>query len=797
MQTQKNVKVLLVKNLVIVESPAKAKTISKFLGSDFTVMASMGHVRDLPKSSLGFDPDDNFKPKYMVTADKKKVISDLKKHISKDTTIYLAADEDREGEAIAWHLIPALKIENNPIKRIVFHEITKDAILEALAHPRDVDQHLVDAQQARRILDRAVGYELSPLLWKKVRYGLSAGRVQSVAVRIIVDRENEIRAFIPEEYWRVKADFINPELKTELAKINGKTAKVENEQEALKIEASLNQGIYKLVDIEEKDSTRNPAAPFTTSTLQQEASRKLGLSVKQTMVIAQQLYEGNVGNIPNHTGGLITYMRTDSLNLSTVATTAAKAVIEEEYGKEYALSKPRVYKSKSKGAQEAHEAIRPVNLALKPSMIKAYVDPSQYKLYSLIWKRTLATQMAQAKIANTTYKIEAGSNKEFEFQVKGQRIIFAGFMKAYTEGSDNPEAALDSTEKILPNIKIGTVLELEKLESEQNFTKPPARYTEASLVKKLESEGIGRPSTYAPTISTIQAREYVTKTEDKKLIPTPTGEIVNSFLVDHFSDIVDLGFTAKIEEEFDEIAEGKIAWEQVMKDFYGNFKKTIDEKESSVQKEDYLQVREIGIDPKSGKPVSARVGRFGPFVQIGTKDDEEKPKFVAIPEHLNMDTITLDEALFLFTLPRVVGVDKNGDEIKANIGRFGPYLQVKSKYYSLKTDDPYIVDLARAEEIIKELDEAKEKSTIKSFDKEKIQILIGQYGPYIKQGRKNYKIPKGIEAKDLTLEDCLEIIEKDSKSTTKKTATKKASVEKKTTTKKTVAKKTTKKSADK
>lgn len=797
MQTQKNVKVLLVKNLVIVESPAKAKTISKFLGSDFTVMASMGHVRDLPKSSLGFDPDDNFKPKYMVTADKKKVISDLKKHITKDTTIYLAADEDREGEAIAWHLIPALKIENNPIKRIVFHEITKDAILEALAHPRDVDQHLVDAQQARRILDRAVGYELSPLLWKKVRYGLSAGRVQSVAVRIIVDRENEIRAFIPEEYWRVKADFINPELKTELAKIDGKTAKVENEEQALKIEASLNQGIYKLVDIEEKDSTRNPAAPFTTSTLQQEASRKLGLSVKQTMVIAQQLYEGNVGNIPNHTGGLITYMRTDSLNLSTVATTAAKAVIEEEYGKEYALSKPRVYKSKAKGAQEAHEAIRPVNLALKPSMIKAYVDPSQYKLYSLIWKRTLATQMAQAKIANTTYKIEAGKNKEYEFQVKGQRIIFAGFMKAYTEGSDNPETALDSTEKILPNIKVGTILELEKLESEQNFTKPPARYTEASLVKKLESEGIGRPSTYAPTISTIQAREYVTKTEDKKLIPTPTGEIVNSFLVDHFSDIVDLGFTAKIEEEFDEIAMGKIAWEQVMKDFYGNFKKTIDEKETSVQKEDYLQVREIGIDPKSGKPVSARVGRFGPFVQIGTKDDEEKPKFVAIPDHLNMDTITLEEALFLFTLPRVVGVDKNGDEIKANIGRFGPYLQVKSKYYSLKTDDPYTVDLARAEEIIKDLDEAKEKSTIKSFDKEKIQILIGQYGPYIKQGRKNFKIPKGVEANDLTLEDCLEIIEKDSKSTTKKTTAKKAPAEKKTTTKKTVAKKTTKKSADK
>ncbi|MCG3688088.1 type I DNA topoisomerase [Aliarcobacter butzleri] len=780
------------KNLVIVESPAKAKTISKFLGNDFIVMASMGHVRDLPKSSLGFDPNDNFKPKYQISTDKKKVITDLKKHISKDTTIYLAADEDREGEAIAWHLIPALKIEKNPIKRIVFHEITKDAILKALENPRDVDQNLVDAQQARRILDRAVGYELSPLLWKKVRYGLSAGRVQSVAVRIIVDRENEIRAFVPEEYWKIKADFINPELKAELAKENGKTLKISNEKQALEIEASLKQGSYKLVDIEEKESTRNPAAPFTTSTLQQEASRKLGFSVKQTMIIAQQLYEGNVGNIPNHTGGLITYMRTDSLNLSAVATTAAKAVIEEEYGKEYALNKPRVYTTKSKGAQEAHEAIRPVNLALRPSQIKEFVEPAQYRLYSLIWKRTLATQMAQAKIANTTYKIEAGKNKEFEFQVKGQRIIFAGFMKAYTEGSDNPEAALDSSEKILPNIKEGTILELEKLESEQNFTKPPARYTEASLVKKLESEGIGRPSTYAPTISTIQAREYVSKTEDNKLIPTQTGEIVNSFLVDHFSNIVDLGFTAKIEEEFDEIAEGKIAWEEVMKNFYGGFKKTIDEKESSVSKEDYLQVNELGIDPKSGKPVSARVGRFGPFVQIGTKDDEEKPKFVAIPDNLNMDTITLEEALFLFNLPRVVGNTQNGDEIKANIGRFGPYLQVKTKFYSLKTDDPYTIDLNRALEIIKDIDEAKEKSTIKTFDKEKIQILVGQYGPYIKQGRKNFKIPKGKNAEDLTLEECLEIIEKDSKGSTKRTTTKKSATEKKTT-----AKKTTKKSTDK
>jgi len=610
-----------VKNLVIVESPAKAKTISKFLGPDYKVMASMGHVRDLPKSKLGFDPADNFKPQYLISTDKRKVIADLKKEITKDTTIYLAADEDREGEAIAWHLIPALKVEKNPLKRIVFHEITKGAILKALENPREVNQHLVDAQQARRILDRAVGYELSPLLWKKVRYGLSAGRVQSVAVRIIVDRENEIRAFVPEEFWKVKADFINPELKTELAKINGKVKKIKNEQEAKVIEASINQGDFDLFDIEESESKRNPAAPFTTSTLQQEASRKLGYSVKQTMVIAQQLYEGNIQNIPNHTGGLITYMRTDSLNLSAVATSAAKEVIEKEYGTEYSLKSPRVYKSKAKGAQEAHEAIRPVDLSLKPSMIKAYVDNAQYRLYSLIWKRTLATQMQTAKIANTTYKISAGKDKEYEFQVKGQRIIFPGFMKVYTEGSDNPESALDSSEKILPTIKVGTKLDLENLDLEQNFTKPPARYTEASLVKKLESEGIGRPSTYAPTISTIQAREYITKSEDKKLIPTPTGEIVNSFLTDHFPHILDLGFTAKVEEEFDDIADGKIAWQQVMQDFYGDFKKTIDEKEESVNKEDYLQIREIGMHPKLGKPVSARVGRFGPFVQIGTKDD--------------------------------------------------------------------------------------------------------------------------------------------------------------------------------
>jgi DNA topoisomerase-1 len=754
------------KNLVIVESPAKARTISKFLGKDYTVMASMGHVRDLPKSNLGFDPEDNFKPKYQVSRDKTKVIKELKAKIKKDTTVYLAADEDREGEAIAWHLIPALKIEKNPLKRIVFHEITKGAILEALENPRDVDQHLVDAQQARRILDRAVGYKLSPLLWKKVRFGLSAGRVQSVAVRIIVDREREIKAFIPEEFWKIKLDFKDPEFKAELAKINGKTAKVNNEDEARVIESSCNEADYILTDIEEKESKRNPAAPFTTSTLQQEASRKLGFSVKQTMIVAQQLYEGGI-NVVGHTGGLITYMRTDSVNLSKTATDMAKEVIAKEYGDDYTLKSPRKYSSKAKGAQEAHEAIRPVNLALKPSDIRDYLDPSQYRLYSLIWKRTIATQMAQAIVANTTYKITAGKNDEYEFQAKGNKIVFAGFMKAYTEGSDNPEAALDNTEKFLPEIKKDTVLNLEKLECEQNFTKPPARYTEASLVKKLEAEGIGRPSTYAPTISTIQARDYVVKTEDKKLAPAPIGEVVNDFLVEHFPHIVDLGFTAHIEEEFDEIAEGKISWQSVMNEFYWDFDKAITDKEENAPRAKFAEAREVGIDPKTSKPIFASVGKFGPFVQLGHKDDvdengkEIKPKFASIPKNISVDRITLEEALVLLQLPKTLGQDENGNDVKVNIGRFGPYVQVKSEYFSLKEDDPYTIELQRAIEIIKEQREAKAKALLKDFPEHDTQILVGRYGPYIKQKKKNFKLPKDMDEDqipNLTIEEVNDII---------------------------------------
>jgi DNA topoisomerase-1 len=742
------------KNLVIVESPAKARTITKFLDSDYIVMASMGHVRDLPKTSLGFNPEDNFKPKYQISRDKTKVISDLKKQINKDTVIYLAADEDREGEAIAWHLIPALKIDKNPIKRIVFHEITKSAILAALGNPREVDQHLVDAQQARRILDRAVGYKLSPLLWKKVRYGLSAGRVQSVAVKIIVDKEREIKTFNPEEFWKIKLNFQNPDFKAELSKINGKNKKVKNKKEAKIIQNSCENATYILNNIEEKQNKRNPAAPFTTSTLQQEASRKAGFGVKQTMIVAQQLYEGGI-NIPNHTGGLITYMRTDSVNLSKTAIDMIKEVIIKEYGEEYTLKKARLYKSKIKSAQEAHEAIRPVDLHLKPSDIQQYLDNAQFRLYSLIWKRIIATQMAQAVVANTTYKIIAGENKEYEFQSKGTKIIFAGFMKAYTEGSDDPEAVLDNTEKFLPNIKKNTTLDLNKLEIEQNFTKPPARYTEASLVKKMESEGIGRPSTYAPTIFTIQQRDYIIKTEDKKLAPTPIGEVVNDFLVEHFPDIVNLGFTASIEEKFDSIAEGKIAWETVMQDFYGNFVKNVEDKEENAPRAKFAQARELGIDSKTGKKIYASTGRYGAFVQLGHKDDidkngkEIKPKFASLKKEQSVDMINLKEALVLLQLPKTLGKDINGDNVKVNIGRFGPYIQIKSEYFSLKIDDPYTVDLARALEVAEEVKEIKKRALLKDFPDNNIKLLIGRYGPYIKQGKKNFKLPKNLDEQDI------------------------------------------------
>ena len=536
---------------------------------------------------------------------------------------------------------------------------------------------------------------------------------------------------------------------------------------------------------------RNPPVPFTTSTLQQEASRKAGFGVKQTMIVAQQLYEGGI-NIPEHTGGLITYMRTDSVNLSKTATDMAKEVITQEYGEEYSLSKARAYKSKSKGAQEAHEAIRPVNLHLKPSDVQPFLDHAQFRLYSLIWKRTIATQMAQAVVANTTYKIIAGENKEYEFQAKGTKIVFAGFMKAYTEGSDDPEAALDNTEKFLPNVEKDTILELENLEAEQNFTKPPARYTEASLVKKMESEGIGRPSTYAPTISTIQARDYVIKTEDKRLAPAPIGEVVNDFLVEHFPDIVSLGFTANVEEQFDDIAEGTIAWETVMQNFYGNFVERVEDKEENAPRAKFAEARELGTDPKTGKKIFASTGRYGAFVQLGHKDDvdengrEIKPKFASLTKDQSVDRINLEEALVLLQLPKVVGSDENGNDVKINIGRFGPYVQIKSEYFSIKEDNPYTIELPRALEIVAQIREAKAKALLKDFPEDGIQLLVGRYGPYIKQDKKNFKLPKELDEQDikaLSIEEVKKII-KNQPATRRKKAVAKTVIKKKPAAKK-------------
>ena len=744
------------KNLIIVESPAKARTIGNFVGKDFKVVASMGHIRDLPSKELGFDPDEDYEPNYEVPADKKKVIRELRKEIQKDTVVYLATDEDREGESISWHLISALKLKNQTIHRIVFHEITKRAIEEALANPREVNQALVDAQQARRILDRAVGYKLSPLLWRKIKGGLSAGRVQSVAVRILVDREREVRAFNPEEFWKIKADFSDPRFQAELSRIDGKAKKVPNEAAAKEIDESAKSSTFDVQDVTEREGVRKPVAPFITSTLQQESSRKLSFSVAQTMRIAQQLYEGNF-EIPGYEGGLITYMRTDSVNLSEEALTQAKEVIKQEYGEEYAVSTPRKFKTSTKGAQEAHEAIRPADLSMKPSDVKDHLTQQQFKLYDLVWKRTLATQMEEARILHTTLKIEAGRDRELLFETKGQRILFAGFLKAYTEGSDDPDAELDDQDVILPKVEVGQRLPLETLHLDQNFTKPPPRYTEASLVKKLESEGIGRPSTYAPTISTIQDRGYVERTKDRKLKPTATGEVVNDFLVKHFSEIVSLGFTTKIENDFDEIADGAMSWKEMMRSFYPPFLEVVKDKEKNVPPGSSKTISELGSDPKSGRPVSVRIGKYGPMIQIGMVEDEEKPLFASIPAEKSAYEVTLDEALGYFIFPRTLTEEGAQDEIQINHGRYGYYVRIGREFYSLDDADPKTIALDEAKQIIKDGRENKTKNVIKEFGA--IQILNGRYGPYIKKDKDNYRIPKGTDPATLDQAACEQIME--------------------------------------
>lgn len=759
------------KNLVVVESPAKARTISKFLGNDYVVKASFGHVRDLPKSRLGFDPKNNFEPEYTVTPDKRKIVKELKSLIGPDTVIYLAADEDREGEAIAWHLIPTLNIQKHIIKRIVFHEITKTAILHAIQNPIELDVNMVNAQQCRRILDRAVGYKLSPLLWKKVKYGLSAGRVQSATVKIIVDKEKEIQAFIPEEFWKLKLDILsNPQFKAELSKIEGKKAVVENENKATFIKVNCSGNPYVLNEVIEKDSLRTPPAPLITSTLQQAASSKLGFGVKKTMTTAQRLYEGSI-KVPGHEGGLITYMRTDSVNLSKLATDDAKSVILKEYGKEYALDEPRKYSVKGKvvAAQEAHEAIRPVDMSIKPEDIKRYLEPAELRLYTLIWARTMATQMAQAKVANTTYKILGGERKQYEFVAKGTKVLFPGFLKAYDMGSSDTEETSDDDEKFLPNVPQGTVFDKTSLEAEQNFTKPPARYSEASLVKKLETAGVGRPSTYASTINTILTREYVERTKDKKLAPTMIGTVVSDYLEEHFPNIVDVTFTANIESEFDKIAAGKLEWQKVMHDFYDNFVKNVEDKEGT-DRVRFAEAIELGKDPKTGLNIIIKTGTYGSYVQLGEKNEEtgEKPRIASIPKGVSTKDVSIEQALIFLQLPRIVGTTKAGEGIKVAIGMFGPYLQVGKQFYSLKepkddvpSDDPYTIELPRALEIIKEQDEARAKSLLLNFEKEDIKIIIGRYGPYIKAGKKNFKLPKGMgesEIRKLTLEKVKDIM---------------------------------------
>lgn len=662
-------------HVIIVESPAKARTLKKFLGAKYTVKASMGHIRDLPKKTLSIDVDNDFEPTYEISPDKLKIVKELKTLVNKypDTMVWLAPDEDREGESIAWHLVYALGIKKGHFKRIAFHEVTKTAILEALENPRAIDANRVHAQQARRVLDRLVGYKLSPLLWSKIRAGLSAGRVQSVAVRLIVEKEREIEAFKSEEYWDINCDLKvkKGEFKAELSKIKGKKAEVKNKKQADKIVQDLNKADYEIDKIVKKGAKRHPAAPFITSTLQQEASRKLGFSVKQTMVVAQQLYEG-MEHGKEHTG-LITYMRTDSYNLSNEFLKKVPKVIEKLYGKEYCLTKPRVFTKKAKGAQEAHEAIRITHPEKTPKDLKEHLDPQQYKLYKLIWERTIACQMPDAELDTTSITVRA--NKDYELNAKGQIIKNPGFMKVYVEGTDHPDDALSDKDKLLPKMDEGETCELVKINPEQKFTQPPHRYTEASLVKKLEAEGIGRPSTYAPTISTITTRGYIEKKEDKKLYPMEIGIIVNDFLVKHFADIVDYQFTANMEEKLDDIAHGELKWQSVIKEFYDPFIKNVEEKKKSVKKEDIIHEKTDEKCDLCGAPMVVKFGRNGKFLSCSKYPEckNAKPMKADQEKEEELQKEFKDEKC-----------DKCGGQMVVKNGRFGEFLACEN-YPKCKT----------------------------------------------------------------------------------------------------------------
>ncbi|NOR35195.1 MAG: DNA topoisomerase I [Woeseiaceae bacterium] len=794
------------KNLVIVESPAKAKTISKYLGKDFDVLASYGHVRDLVPKVGAVDPDNDFAMKYQVIERNEKHVKAIIKALKKADALYLATDPDREGEAISWHLIELLKekdaLNGKSVHRVVFHEITKTAVQEAIDNPRDLSNDLVGAQQARRALDYLVGFNLSPLLWKKVQRGLSAGRVQSPALRMIVERELEIEAFKAREYWTIEADVSKEEqpFASRLVLYGGDKVEqfsFEDETSARAVEKTIldaADGKLTTVSVSKRQRRRNPAAPFTTSTLQQESSRKLGFNTQWTMRVAQKLYEGielpGEGNV-----GLISYMRTDSVTLAAVAVEEIREVIAERYGAENVPDEPRAFKTKAKNAQEAHEAIRPTSAALTPESIKDALDEDQFKLYSLIWKRTMACQMVPAVFDTVAIELAAGPEEDgHRLRANGSILVEPGFMAVYKESQDDSNKD-DDGDRLLPNIEEGDTISLDVLRPEQHFTEPPPRFTEASLVKTLEEYGIGRPSTYASIIVTLKNREYV-EIESKRFYPTDIGRIVNGFLTDHFAQYVDYDFTAKLEDDLDEVSLGHKDWVPLLDNFWKPFKRLCDDKEESVTREQVAQARELGTDPKSGKPMTVRMGRYGPFVQIGTKDDEEKPKFAGLRPGQKMNEITMEEALELFKLPRKLGETPDGLPVSASVGRFGPYVRYGDKYVSMKEDDPYTVELPRALELIeaKKIEDA--NRLIQDFEEQGIQVLNGRYGPYITDKTKNAKVPKDREPKSLTLEECIELLaaapvrgrrgkkKAAKKKTAKKTATKKKAAKKKTKKKK-------------
>jgi DNA topoisomerase-1 len=757
-------------NLVIVESPAKGRTIKKYLGKDFEVLASYGHVRDLVPKEGAVDPDAGFAMRYQLIERNERHVEAIAKALRKAHALYLATDPDREGEAIAWHLFEILKergaLKGKDVHRVVFHEITRNAVREAVAAPRELSLDLVNAQQARRALDYLVGFNLSPLLWKKVRRGLSAGRVQSPALRMICEREQEIDAFMPQEYWSIDAQGEHSQQTFPLKLVEFRGRKVEqfsftdaaaarDAEQALRSAVGAS-GALRVFAVDRKQRRRNPSPPFTTSTLQQEASRKLGFSASRTMRLAQQLYEGI--DIGEGSVGLITYMRTDSVTLAAEAVTEIRAVIERVYGQDAVASEIRVYRTKSKNAQEAHEAIRPTSAAIIPADIERYLDPDQLKLYALIWKRALACQMAPAVFDTVAVDMLAGPDgaARHVLRANGSTLVKPGYMAVYQEGSD--DAGDDDSDHVLPVIETGDAVSLREIVPQQHFTEPPPRFTEASLVKALEEHGIGRPSTYATIISTLRDRGYV-DIESRRFTATDIGKIVNRFLTEHFHRYVEYGFTAAMEDELDAVARGEEPWITPLTKFWKPFIRQVEDIEQNVTREQVAQARDLGIDPVSGKPMSVRMGRFGPFVQIGTRDDADKPRFAGLRPGQKMDTITPAEALELFKLPRTLGSSAEGEPVVANIGRFGPYIKYGSKYVSLKDDDPYTVTLERALECIRAKQEADANRIIQDFGAQSIQVLNGRYGPYVSNGEKNARIPKDRDPKTLSLEECRALLE--------------------------------------